>query len=192
MRAIIISDSHGRRMNDFIRAHDSRWVVKLVAVGRGTSVVRESYMSRLDELKAFSPDAVLLHLGHNDVVHHPCHNPYPISSSLAFTRVMRFMDEVSRDLPMARVVYSSLFPRAVGNSMSPEEKVMYNTEACIYGEMVARASVAEHRNFVLNRSLWESPVDGLERPTLFMPDGLHLNWLGKRLVAREWMRAMRP
>ena len=179
-------------MSDCIHGLDTRWTVKLVVEGRGTPVVRDSYMSRLSELVDFTPDAVLMHLGHNDIVHHPRHNPSPLSSSLAFTRVMRFMDEVTRDLPMARVVYSSLFPRAVGSSMSPEEKNMYNTEACIYGEMVTRASIAEHRHFVLNRCLWESPVDGLERSALFMADGLHLNWMGKRQVAREWMRAMRP
>ena len=88
-------------MRALIITVNSDWIVKLLAIGRGTSVVRETYQTKMHELQEFFPDAVLMHLGHDDLVHHPRHNPTPLSSSLAFTQAMRFMDEVSEDMPFA-------------------------------------------------------------------------------------------
>ena len=190
MRILIISDSHGRRMDGCMRTLNAAWDVRVMAVGRGTAIVREMYQSRRSAYQDYSPDGILIHLCHNDIVHHPRHNPHPISSSLAFTQAMEFMDEVGEDMPYARMVYSSIFPRCIGSSMSRDERIRYNNEAYVFGEMVRSSCTARGRRFVLNQDLWESPVDGLARSTLFMPDGLHLNWQGKKVVANEWMEAL--
>ena len=68
MRALIVSDSHGKLMDGYISTLNSSWNVKLLAVGRGTSVVRETYQSKLDELQEFFPDAIRLRRKHQVVL----------------------------------------------------------------------------------------------------------------------------
>ena len=174
-------------MDEMIQSIDPSWIVRLVVVGRKTSQVRADYQARRTELQVFSPRGVIVHVGHNDIVPHPRHNPQPMCSSLAFSQAMSFMNEIAVDMPQARIICSSIFPRSVGPRMDRGEKILYNNEALVYGEMVASTCLSQHRRFVLNQCLWESPVDGFERPSLYMRDGLHLNWWGKREVASYWM-----
>ena len=114
MRVLIISDSHGRGMAQYLES-DYQWFTRTVLVARTTTLVRDEYRNRLPGLQDFYPDAILIHVGHNDVERHPTHNPHPMVSLLAFTEIVRFMGEIEKDFPYSRIIYSSLFPRTTGS-----------------------------------------------------------------------------
>jgi hypothetical protein len=144
-------------------------------------------MAHLTELKDFEPEAIVLHVGHNDLVHHHFHNPHPMQMQDFFPFAMKFVDYLQDHFPSCRVVYSSLFPRTLGPYMGQSLKIEYNKMAAKYGEMVESACTNQGKRFTLNKTLWYSFSDGIEHPVYFKPDGLHLNHIGKEVVVVEWM-----
>jgi hypothetical protein len=182
MRLLVLSDSHGKGMDQIIEKLDPTWEVVLVRV-RKSSAILYVYDIRMEEVKKFKLDRCLFHMGHNDISYHLVLNRAPQKIEEFMSLMLSFMKKVQEDLPDCLLVYSSLFPHTVGPRMSYEEHLAYNTKAVAFGEMVKEVMPPLGFGYVLKQSLWFSVPEGREHPVFFARDGLHLNALGKDFVA---------
>jgi lysophospholipase L1-like esterase len=187
MRLLIVSDSHGRAMDLAISSIDSRWRVMVVKFGRISSAVLGTYTVQLPLVTRFEPEAIILHIGHNDLVSHPRHNPRPQSLESFFPQVMHFAELLRVNHPRSRVVVSSLLPRTLGPFMDERRMREYNSLALEFGDKLEAACRLMRVIFTRNGVLWSSVEEERAHPVYFMGDGLHLSLLGREAVGRMWM-----
>jgi lysophospholipase L1-like esterase len=192
MRLLLVTDSHGRKMSTVLTVKRPDLIVYNIIVGRVNSTIQAKYDSRLRQVIRFRPDAVICHFGHNDLVHHPCHNAEPEHGKYFFPTVLQFVQRLEANHPMARIIYSSPFPRTVGPGLTAEQKLVYNREAVRFGAMARSSANQEGYECSLNGGLWLKVRKWLENPKYFLPDGLHLNELGQKVVADGWISVLFP
>lgn len=63
MRLCLITDSHGKEMDDYIRQIDPSVEVFSIIRGSNMSVIYQTYLGSISELRVFSPDVIILHIG---------------------------------------------------------------------------------------------------------------------------------
>jgi lysophospholipase L1-like esterase len=187
MRLLLVADSHGRGMGSVIHRLNTDWTVMTVRVSSQTSAVRERYVQRLAEIRQYEPEAIILHVGHNDLSHHEYYNPTPKHVKDFFPSVLEFVRLLQGNHPSARVFYSSVFPRSTGPTMSDKERRSYNKLASRFGALTQSTCTKEEIRFMLNGVLWISVRQAKENPDFFLDDGLHLCKGGQEIVAREWI-----
>jgi hypothetical protein len=190
MCLLVISDSHGRDMDDIIASLDSDYQVCVISVGRTTPEIREEYDDTIVDIYEYAPEAVIIHTGHNDITYHCKHNPSPMQPLQYMGEAMAFMDHVKECHRFSEVFYSSIFPRSEGPNFDMLRKIKYNQMAANYRLLVEDICEIENRNFILNDTLWYSVDEGIEHPFYFESGGLHLSGSGKRAIAREWIDAV--
>jgi lysophospholipase L1-like esterase len=190
MQLLLVADSHGRGMASVIEGIDKDWEVMTVRVSGQTDDVRAQYVKSLPEIRHFNPETVILHVGHNNLSYHSHHNPDPEHVKEFFPSVLSFVSQLQANHPVARVIYSSVFPRSTGPLMSDSERHSYNKVASRYGCLTQSTCKQNGINFVLNGALWISVRKARENPVFFLGDGLHLRKAGQEIVARDWMQAI--
>jgi lysophospholipase L1-like esterase len=190
MRLLLVADSHGRGMGSVVHRLDDSWMVMTVRVSGQTQDVKDRYLERLSEVRQFNPEAVILHVGHNNFSYHSYHNPDPDHVKEFFPSILEFVALLQGNHPRAKVVYSSVFPRSTGPRLTDGERHSYNKVASRYGCLTQSTCKKEGINFVLNGALWLSVRKAKENPTFFMEDGLHLLSSGQKIVARDWIKAV--
>ena len=189
MRLLLVADSHGHGMASVIHRLDSAWMVMTVRVSGQTQEVRDRYIERLPEVRQFNPEAVILHVGHNNLSYHSYYNPDPDHVKEFFPSILEFVALLQGNHPSAIVIYSSVFPRSTGPRLTDGERHSYNKVASRYGCLTQSTCRQNGINFVLNGALWRSVRQAKENPTYFLEDGLHLRNSGQEIVARDWMQA---
>ena len=192
MNILIISDSHGRQMAEELEAKNDGWNVVTLRVGRKLHVVLRLYRGKLRGIRRFRPDAVIMHLGHNDLVLHPIHNLDPDFITAILDKVYRFANEVARDLPASRIFVSSLFPRVESVRYNETLVGRYNKMARRFGERLRSRSNQTISSFraIINRSLWGRIARWEVRSGNHKDDGLHMNTVGRGVVADGWIVAL--
>jgi lysophospholipase L1-like esterase len=138
----------------------------------------------------FNPEAIILHIGHNNLWYHPLHNIHPQNIKDFFPFVLSFLALLRGHHPSAKIIYSSIFPRSVGPHLDKSQRGSYNRLAARYGALTQSTCRREEIAFVLNRVLWSSVRKGIEHRQYFLYDGLHLNTLGKKAVAEGWVASI--
>jgi hypothetical protein len=94
MRILIVGDSHVRGMGGALELLDKNVATMTILVGRRTSIVRSAYEDKLVSAQRFSPEVVVVHCGHNDIVmgitiQHPLIYCPILMSCSPFVRLMR-------------------------------------------------------------------------------------------------------
>ena len=78
--------------------------------------------------------------------------------------------------------------RVDGPKLAGPSRVDYNLMVYSYGQMMRDVLLNRGMNFVMNRSLWYQPSQGIAHAVYYCSDGLHLNALGCEAVAEYWLR----
>jgi hypothetical protein len=94
MRVAVISDSHGRDIDDEFALVRPDWDVMVLAYGRTIPQIRAAYKREIVVYYEHAPEVLILHAGHNDVWPHPVHNPSPIHPLTCLGRVLSLLDEM--------------------------------------------------------------------------------------------------
>jgi hypothetical protein len=190
MKLLLITDSHGKRMQreltDLIESLD----VYSVIVPRPTSAIRGQYRAELWDIVQYDPSVIIMHMGHNDVVFHPDYNTSPLFITAAFHLQMELASEISTNFPAAKLIISSMLPRTDGGGVLEEEALSYNRVAKRFGQMLVKASYSgEAPYFVpaMNRGIWRSLSSAQANASLFDVGGLHLETIGKGVLAKGWV-----
>ena len=158
-----------------------------IQVGRKTSVVRAAYENRIASARGFSPDVIVVHSGHNDIVGHKYYNPIPSHILPYFDELQSFRRLIEGNHPNSRVYLSSLLPRKPCTKFSPVQKIAYNMLAIRCREMLRASARDQNYNVIYNNVLWKSIRKCEEKGVFFLTDGLHLDTGGKEEMAREWL-----
>jgi lysophospholipase L1-like esterase len=192
MKLLIISDSHGKQMGEVIEEKREGWEVRTLRVGRKLDVVLRLYRNKLRGIRGFRPDAVVMHLGHNDLVKHPIHNLDPDFITMILDKVYRFANEVARNFPASRIIVSSLFPRVESARYGEVLVGRYNKMARRFGERLRSRGNQTISSFgvIINRRLWGRIARWEVRPGNHKDDGLHMNAVGRGVVADGWIEAL--
>jgi lysophospholipase L1-like esterase len=103
---------------------------------------------------------------------------------------MEFVGLLRHNHPLSAVYYSCPFPRTLGTGMSDEQRIIYNRVASRLGAMARSAARHEGFGYILNGCLWMSVRKWRENPEYFQEDGLHLNAVGREVVAQGWVLAL--
>ena len=111
MRILVLGDSHCRDMDGVFKELNSGTIVKTVFVSRQTSLVRLGYLRRIEELKSFSPERILIHVGHNDLNYHWRYNTDPSRLEDYFPQFVSFVELVKSSHPGSIIYLSNIFPR---------------------------------------------------------------------------------
>jgi lysophospholipase L1-like esterase len=179
-----------RKMGDVIEELDGGVTTMTILLGRRTSLVRSAYMSRLVAAQGFTPDIVIAHCGHNDIVAHSVHNPNPTHILPYFGELQSFWHVLEGNHPTSRVYISSLLPRAPGYSFSTAQKIAYNKLAIRFMEMMRSDTRDLGYGVLYNKVLFKSIRKWEEKSEYYLADGLHLNKAGKKEMAREWLATL--
>jgi lysophospholipase L1-like esterase len=192
MKVLIISDSHGRQMGDLIEEKKRGWEVRTLRVGRKLDVVLRLFRNKLRGIRGYRPDAVVMHLGHNDLVKHPIYNLDPDFITLTLDKLYRFANEVARSVPGSKVIVSSLFPRVESTRYGAVFVERYNKMARRFGERLRSRGNQTISSFgvTINRRLWGRIARWEVRAGNHNVDGLHLSAVGRGVVADGWIEAI--
>ena len=127
MKLLYISSSHGRGMEATLKNVDPTLNVMSIWRSGGKIVdLQTDLQMQHRQVRRFRPEAVVIHLGHNNVCYHPTKNIRPTHSVAAIDQIETLIDNVKFLIPEAREYVSELFPRAPGYGMSEEAAVCYN------------------------------------------------------------------
>ena len=192
MRLLLIADSHGHGMEKALTTQRPDLVMLSIIVGSQSGAIQAQYARRLSAVQRFRPDAIIVHFGHNDMVLHPRHNPTPYHGKYFFPTVLGFVQVLRANHPLSRIIYSSPFPRTMSATMTVSQRFIYNRVAVRFGAMSRSSANQEGYECVLNSGLWLRVRKWIERPGNFLPDGLHLNPEGQRIVAEGWIAKLYP
>ena len=112
MRILLLSDSHGSRMQDVLYSLRSGLDVFNICMPGGTiSTVQRRVFESMAQIKLFNPDCVLFHVGHNDCAYHPTKCPTPCNGQELCDRMELFVKYVHTHVPFCRKYISCLLPR---------------------------------------------------------------------------------
>jgi lysophospholipase L1-like esterase len=193
MRVLLITDSHGRGLASKMERIDTSLSVLNIRLGQRLSAIRGLYRRKLRSVQDYSPQAVIIHLGHNDLVPHAKHNPSPLFITSVIHQIREFVEEIASNLPDTIIFVSSILPRVVGEHFGIAKVGSYNRLARRFGEMVRSFGNKPGSNFygIVNRSLWGRIARSEVLPgNHHHSDGLHLNAEGKNLLVRGWIKAL--
>jgi lysophospholipase L1-like esterase len=190
MRVLLIGDSNCRELSADFMALVPDISVRIVSVGRRTSLVRDEYMRQLPSLLVFMPEYIILHSGHNDVSYHWRYNTDPSRLEDFYPYLESFITRLHEDHPTAQMFVSSLFPRSTGPGFGEEARLIYNRLSVRCGELTRSSGNKHGYTALLNNPLWISVRKRAERSTMFMSDGLHLSPEGSRAVVQYWVTRM--
>jgi hypothetical protein len=188
MKLLLLTDSNGRHLDENIIAEIPSMNVMSVIEGGQIPSIRGVYRERLQEIVAFEPDVVVLHMGHNDLVVHHYHNTQPLFITAVYHMLMELKDEVRFNFPNASIFISSLLPRGSSDYFSEDQTWRYNRIARRFGQMVVAGSNRDDSGYLpmKNRSLW-GRITQLESYRIrFDSGGLHLNPFGRIAIVTGW------
>lgn len=192
MRLCLITDSHGKEMDDYIRQIDPSVEVFSIIRGSNMSVIYQTYLGSISELRVFSPDVIILHMAHNNLLFHPVKNRYPTPMNEVVQKTEDFVAHIKSTMPGVAVSVSCMFPRTVTNQslaaaypFGENDRVSFNEMAMRY-----REKISDRRRgltVIFNKMMWKGQKARKEDTSLYGTDGLHLNPVGKQTVAMEWL-----
>ena len=183
MRLLYISSSHGRGMDLALsNVNCSINVMPLWLPHGRVGTIHRLVDNEKTKICSFDPDFIIIHLGHNDVNHHPQENPHPTSVLVMLDGVVELVDRLKALVPLAIVFFSAIFPRCSTPSFVNESCRRYNQLA----HKIVPSSKKKGLEVIKSPSeLWTSRTRG--NKDFYMHDGLHLNEEGKRAVATKWL-----
>lgn len=201
MRVLIIGDSHGLGMEEYLYNVDTALdIMNLSQSGGRVSAAAVVVTQRLREIQLFSPDFVIFILGHNSVMEHPNplrRVPKDWGKSM-FVKLMEVGLALSIYLPGLQVYYTCMYPRLPSRYLDVSSAESYNRLTIRLGRYMQQM-----RRNAITRGLWGFEVIFCENlwdnimlnkaseELLSSRDGLHLNPRGKCYVAEMWSRALR-
>jgi lysophospholipase L1-like esterase len=163
-----------------------------VLIPRTIDLITLEYRLKLQDIYHFDPDVVIVHLGHNDLVRHPVHNLNPSVSTAVASSTITFADEIHHNFPAASIFISAIFPRTHTDSslLSSPDIISYNKMAKRHRQRIHTfAKIAGYKYFI-NNIMWHKISKSIEDPSLFLPDGLHLNPTGQLTILFEWLESI--
>ena len=196
MRLLVIADSHGKEMGPILSREikfvnpDIDLTMFHVIRGRSISVIRGEYRRRLDEIRRFAPEKVLIHCGHNNMVKHNVFNRDPEFITAVVHMLMELVVEVRAHFPLIRVYVSTLLPRKASRNMSPTQASQYNRLAKRFGQHMLSNQGVHNYVAVLNRPFWLRISLVEPNGVLLSSDGLHVTDVGREQLARLWLIAL--
>jgi lysophospholipase L1-like esterase len=191
MRLLVIGDSHTREMDKFIKSCHPHIEIMLVTKARTTIQVITYFMvTKRTGAISFNPDWIVIHCGHNDVVHHHKFNQNPQFARTVAIQQVQFARNIQAIFPNATILCSSLYPRTSTPTanLNIDETTAYNRMAKRYGLRLRALSAPHNIKCSLNNVLWKKISKMEEAAELYSPDGLHLNKDGKKMVGSEWIQ----
>ena len=196
MRLLLLADSHGKEMAPII----SRQVGLIeppvefeqyhVVRGRSIEIIRGEYRRQLAAIRAFNPDRVIIHAGHNNMVKHDVYNRSPLFITAVVHMLLEFVVEVHASFPGIRVFVSTLLPRKSSRHMSNLEASQYNRLCKRFGQHLLSSEIAHDFVTVLNRPFWIRISLAEPNRALLSPDGLHASDTGREVLAELWINAL--
>jgi hypothetical protein len=102
-----------------------------------------------------------------------------------------FIGILKSENPTAKLYISSIFPRCVGRDFNETDRLIYNRLCVRCGELTRSSGNKDGYCAMLNNPLWVSVRKRIERTDLFMPDGLHLTKVGRRVIVQHWISHMK-
>jgi hypothetical protein len=189
MRLLIIADSHGKEMGPVlsreIRHVDPNMTLTMFHVvrGRSISVIRGDYRKKLEEIRRFAPEKVLIHAGHNNMVRHNVYNRSPAFITAVVHMIMELVTEVRASFPSIKVYVSTLLPRTASRDMATLQAAQYNRLAKRFGQHMLTNQEVHNYTAVLNRPFWLRISLPEPNAELFAPDGLHVTNNGREVLA---------
>ena len=189
MKLLVVSDSHGRHIDEYIKREIPSMIVRTLMVPGKISEIRGQYREELMELVNFKPDIIVMHMGHNDLVAHRTHNTQPLFITAVFHLLMELKDEVHYNFPGASIFVSSILPRMPDDyAFDADRTWRYNRMARRFGQMVCSGGKRENSFYqsLPNRDLW-GRITQLEAYSMrFDAGGLHLSPFGKIALVSGW------
>jgi lysophospholipase L1-like esterase len=159
---------------------------------RGTTAIGARYTSMLSSIRAFDPDVIYLHAGHNDLVFHPTHNENPINSEEIRSLNIDLAILIQHNHPRAKIIISSLYPRTFTDSSILTEKEVgaFNRLAKRHGQRLRKEAGKKAPTILvaMNMPLWKHISISQEQSSHYMPDGLHIKKDGKLALANAWYK----
>jgi lysophospholipase L1-like esterase len=192
MKLLLLTDSHGRGIQEELLQCDENLKVHHVLLGGKLSEIRGEYRRCLQEILQFHPSKILIHCGHNDVNYDEERNPFPKYHRVVVHQLREMVQECNANHPEARVYVSSLLPRIYGYRYTMDESLRYNRLTKRFGELLKNASRLNDPGFVyvLNGRMWEDMSICEPKPIYYRPDGLHFNPMGIYHLGRSWYEAI--
>ena len=189
MRILVISDSHGKGMVNILRSQGVEARFMSIIKGRPLLGIRKRYRASLQRIRRFSPDKIVM--GHNDMVRHHMYNPEPKFITCVVRMVIEFAVEILSSFPSSELYISSLLPRVAGSGLSAEGAKKYNRLAKRFGEhMLTQSKKLRCFTPILIRGLWGRISLYEAMSGAFRRDGLHLNKIGRDILAESWVSTM--
>ena len=114
MRLLLLADSHGKEMLPLLHTQAGLLEPPLdlqqfhVIRGRSIEIIRGDYRNELANILSFSPDRVLIHAGHNNMVRHDIYNRSPLFITAVVHILLEFVVEVRASFPDTEIFVSTL------------------------------------------------------------------------------------
>ena len=140
MNILLLTDSHGHSMDAALKSIQPGCKVYTISVGGNIGGIRSMYSARLNEVLTFSPDVIIIHSGHNDVIPHPRYDNHPIYMKFFLPLLDNFRGLLQSNHPLAKVYVSSPFPRTTGPNFTLKQRDSYNKLAIRFRYMLRSAA----------------------------------------------------
>ena len=136
MKLLLLGDSHCRELADIFAELTSSITVYTVFVPLDITSITLQYRSKINIINAYSPDVILIHLGHNDLVYHPVHNISPSNSSTVASSTIALANEVHQNHPYPTIYVSAILPRTFTHKsrLTKAQVSSYNKMAKRHGQ----------------------------------------------------------
>ena len=196
MRLLLLADSHGKGMLPLLHTQAGLLEPPLdlqqfhVIRGRSIEIIRGDYRNELANIMTFSPDRVLIHAGHNNMVRHDIYNRNPLFITAVVHILLEFVVEVRASFPNTEIFVSTLLPRKASRQMSSLEATQYNRICKRFGQHVLSNQLAYNYVAVLNRPFWLRISLCEPNGLLLSSDGLHVTNTGRGVLAELWLNAL--
>lgn len=196
MRVLIVGDSHGIGMENFLCQIDKELDVLNLSVSGGRI---ESLLSKLREnagyLLSYRPDFVVFVLGHNAVMDHP--NPakrLPKDwGKQVVVEIMTIGIALDILMPGIQVFIACMYPRLPSTTLNESSSLAYNqlvVRLGRYAQQLRRNAISRGIwgfEVMFCRQLWNNiMLYRANEGMLSCRDGMHLNPRGKSCVAELW------
>lgn len=158
--------------------------------------VRRKIEDEMSRISRFEPQICLVHLGHNNIAKHATKNPDPIWPKKSIDALWDLGLMLKQNFATSQVILSAPWPRIPSRHYDLEYVTRYNGIAdhmLSYMRSKSRKSIASSNidiKVLSTPELWISARQKIGDDQYYDSyDGLHLNEVGKAMIARKWLQA---
>ena len=192
MQLILIGDSHCRDLARPFQINFPSHRCYNIKVGGQMDAIMDKYRYKITTITNLNPDYIIIHMGHNNIVHHPIHNRSPQMAKQVAENNIEFANEIRLNHPNATTYVSTIFPRSFTSSSAISLPAVkdYNNIAKRHGKRIRSLADATGLKSFINNISWHKISIAKEDSTMYQADGLHLNPTGCKKILIAWMKIL--